>query len=297
MQEINDKLKGTGVAIVTPFKRSGEVDVDAFGRIIDHVIAGGVEYIVVMGTTGESPTVTKEEKKQLLAFAIDRVDGRIAIVAGYGGNNTAEVIRNIESASFVGIDAVLSVSPYYNKPQQQGLYEHFRAIAGASPVPVILYNVPGRTGMNVKAETTLRLANDVPNIIGIKEASGNFDQIYQVIARKPANFLVISGDDSITLPLIAAGADGVISVAANIVPVEMSEMVRAGMAGNFDLARKLHYKILDLMNALFMDGSPAGVKAALEMKGLCLNVLRLPLVGVNPPVYEQIKKALTQIEN
>ncbi|MCX6250766.1 MAG: 4-hydroxy-tetrahydrodipicolinate synthase [Bacteroidetes bacterium] len=293
---LTTKLKGTGVAVVTPFKKNSSIDFNAFEKIIDHLIAGEIEYLVVMGTTGESPTLSKEEKKTLIEFSVEKVRSRVPLVIGIGGNSTSDVVLNIHATQFKGVDAILSVSPYYNKPQQTGLYEHFKTIAEASPVPVILYNVPGRTGSNMQAETTIRLATNNTNIIGIKEASGNFDQIFRILKSKPDNFLVISGDDGITLPLLAAGIDGLISVAANAYPREISEMVRAGLRGDFQKAREIHFQLFDFMNAMFMDGSPGGIKAALEIKQFCFNILRLPLVSVNKDTYNLIKKVTDQIE-
>ncbi|HNY02801.1 MAG TPA: 4-hydroxy-tetrahydrodipicolinate synthase, partial [Bacteroidales bacterium] len=228
-----NKFKGTGVAIVTPFKKSGAIDFDAFQRLVDHVITGGVDYIVLLGTTGESPTVSKPEKKALVEFAVQSINKRVPLVVGIGGNCTSDVVLAIHGTPFKGVDAILSVSPYYSKPQQEGIYQHYKTIAEASPVPVILYTVPGRTGSNIAAETTLRLARDCQNIVGIKEASANFDQIFRIIRDKPKDFLVISGDDGITLPLIASGADGVISVTANAYPGDVSAMVREALNGNF----------------------------------------------------------------
>jgi 4-hydroxy-tetrahydrodipicolinate synthase len=296
MQPPNDKFRGTGVAVVTPFDKSGKIDFASFGNILEHLIHNKVEYIVIMGTTGETPTLTKEEKKAILDFSIPKIKSRAGVVVGIGGNNTDEVVRSVKETKFDGIDAILSVSPYYNKPQQGGIFEHFKAIANASPVPVILYTVPGRTGGNIQAETTLKLAKACSNIIGIKEASGSLDQINHLLKYRPENFLVISGDDNLTLPLLAAGADGVISVVANAYPKEFSEMVRAGLKGDFHKARKIHFLLLEFMNAIFADGSPGGIKAALEIKHLCANILRLPLVSVNEPTYERIKTIVEQIE-
>lgn len=276
-----EHLKGTGVAVVTPFHDSGNIDFGSFEKILEHVIAGGVNYIVALGTTGESATLSKDEKVAVLEFVIDIVNKRIPLVAGIGGNNTQEVINTIKATSFDGIDAILSVCPYYNKPQQRGLYTHFKAIASVCPVPLVLYNVPGRTGVNLLPETVLKLAADFSNIIGIKEASGNLMQCMELLKEKPQNFLVISGDDALTLPMIALGADGVISVVANAFPREFSEMVNLCLKGKFNKARTLHYNLLQFINALFMDGNPSGIKYSLEQLGLCKNNVRLPLVKVN----------------
>lgn len=289
-------FKGTGVAIVTPFKKSGAIDYEGFEDLVNHVVSGGVDYIVLFGTTGESPTVTKHEKKALTDFALQVIDQRVPLVLGIGGNNTSEVVQTIQETAFKGIEAILSVSPYYSKPQQEGIYQHYKVIAETSPVPVILYTVPGRTGSNIAAATTVRLAYDFSNIAGIKEASGNFDQIFQVLKNRPKDFLVLSGDDNLTLPMIAAGADGVISVTANAYPREFSEMVRHALQGNLKSARTIHYKLLDFTSTLFADGSPSGIKAALEHKKLCHHYLRLPLVPVNNDVLQRIRLCIEQIE-
>ena len=290
------KFKGTGVAIVTPFKKSGAIDFEAFENIVNHCILGGVDFIVVLGTTGESSTISKPEKKALIEFSVKAINKRVPLVVGIGGNCTSEVVIAIHGTPFKGVDAILSVCPYYSKPQQEGIYQHFKIIAEASPVPVILYTVPGRTSSNISAATTLRLAKDCSNIVGIKEASGNFDQIFQVIKNRPKDFLVLSGDDGLTLPLIAAGADGVISVTANAYPKEFAEMVKLALDGNVKPARNLHYKLIDFTNALFADGSPSGIKAALEIKKLCHNYLRLPMVPVNQETNKLIHHCIDQIE-
>ena len=296
MRKGHNLFSGTGVAIVTPFKRSGAIDFDAFEKIIEHVVNGGVNYIVLLGTTGESATLSKQEKKTLIKFTVKFLNGRIPLVLGMGGNDTNEIILSIHATPFQGVDAILSVCPYYNKPQQEGVYQHFKTIAEASPVPVILYTVPGRTGSNISASTTLRLARDCDNIAGIKEASGNLDQIFQVIAHRPEGFLVISGDDALTLPLIASGADGVISVTANAYPSMVAGIVEHTMAGKLKEARLLHYQLLELTNSLFADGSPSGIKAALEIKKLCENVVRLPLVHVSDEAYSRIHQAIKKLE-
>ena len=291
-----DRFKGTGVAIVTPFHDSGNIDFGSFEKIIEHVISHNVNYIVALGTTGESATLSKDEKVAVLDFVLETVNKRLPVVAGIGGNNTQEVINTIKATSFEGIDAILSVCPYYNKPQQKGMYGHFKAIAGICPVPVILYNVPGRTSSNLTAETTLRLASEFENIIGIKEASGNLAQCMEIIKNKPQDFLFISGDDALTYPLLALGADGVISVVANAFPVQFSEMVNLGLKGKLNKARTLHYLLLDFMNSLFLDGSPSGIKAALEDLGLCKSNVRLPLVKVNKTVHSIISEQVEFIQ-
>ena len=294
-QKLQHRLKGTGVAIVSPFTSSGAFDFIAFEKILNHTIINGVDYIVLMGTTGESVTLSKQEKKTIIEFAVEKINRRVPLVIGIGGNNTSDVVLTIHGTPFKGVDAVLSVCPYYNKPSQEGIYQHFKTLSEASPVPLILYTVPGRTSSNISAKTTLKLANDCNNIIGIKEASANFDQICAVLKNRPEGFLVISGDDGLTLPLLALGADGVISVVANAYPKEFSEMVRWGLAGDFEKARIIHFKLIDFINALFADGSPGGIKAALEIKQLCSNYLRLPLVPVNTETYTLLKKLITEI--
>jgi len=284
--------KGTGVAIVTPLKKDGSVDFNALGNIVEHLIKGKVEYIVAFGTTGESVTLNKEEKSAVTQHIIKATKGRIPVVLGIGGNNTAEIIENIKKTNLAGITAILSVCPYYNRPNQEGLYQHFKAIAKASSLPIILYNVPTRTSCNLTDETTLRLAHEFKNIIGIKEASGNLAQVMNIIKNRPKGFLVISGDDLITLPIIACGGDGVISVVANAYPKDFSEMTRQALAGNYTEARKLHYKLTTITNLLFTDGNPGGIKAALKIMGLCSDYVRLPLVNINKQVYSSLEKEM-----
>jgi 4-hydroxy-tetrahydrodipicolinate synthase len=288
----NSKFKGTGVAIITPFNKDNSVDYKALGKLVDHIVKGGAEYIVALGTTGESVTLTKEEKQSVVAHVIESVDKRAPIVLGLGGNNTQEILNSLKrSADFNHIDAILSVSPYYNKPNQRGIYQHYKAISEETPVPVILYNVPGRTSSNITADTTLKLAEEFKNIIAIKEASGNLEQCMKIIKHKPKDFLVISGDDMLTLPMIASGADGVISVVANAFPKDFSEMTREILAGNVKEAQKLHYKLTDIIEQLFADGNPAGVKTVLEIMKICLANVRLPLVKVN----KATQNALTEL--
>jgi 4-hydroxy-tetrahydrodipicolinate synthase len=286
---------GTGVAMVTPFLKSGAVDFEALTRLTSHIISGKCDYLVVLGTTGESTTLNRGEKAAVLRHIIGVNRKKLPVVLGIGGNNTASVIAEISEQDFEGVDALLSVSPYYNKPTQEGIYEHYMQIADASPVPVILYNVPGRTSSNITAATTLRLAGH-PNIIGIKEASGNFDQCMSIIKKRPAGFLVISGDDNITLPLIAAGLDGVISVVANAWPKEFSEMVRLARANRFDQARKWHYSLFDIIPLLFAEGNPSGIKHALKIKSICNDFVRLPLVPVSRELSQQLKKAMQAVD-
>jgi 4-hydroxy-tetrahydrodipicolinate synthase len=293
---MNNKLKGTGVALVTPFHKYGTVDFNSLGRLIEHLINNSADYLVVLGTTGETATMSKDERNAVKDYVVETVDNRVPIVLGIGGNNTQEVVTIITSSDFSGIDAILSVTPYYNKPQQKGLYYHYRNIATASPLPVILYNVPGRTGVNMSVETTLRLAEEFNNIIAIKEASGDMIQIMQLINNRPDGFLVISGDDALTLPLVLMGADGVISVAANAFPKEMSAMVKFGLKGKIKEASKIHYALLPLIEALFQDGSPGGIKAALEILDICPNNLRLPLVKVNKSVLLQLQTIIDELK-
>lgn len=286
----NKKFIGTGVAIVTPFTETKEIDFNSLKKIIEHLITNKIEYLVFLGTTGECATLTDEEKHKVIAFAKETVNGRVPLVIGIGGNNTAEVVNFIKETDFTDIDAILSVSPYYNKPTQLGIYYHYKEIAEAAPVPVILYNVPGRTGSNITAETTLKLANDFKNIIAIKEASGNMEQYMQIIKHKPNDFLVISGDDALTLPSLSLGMDGVISVAAHASPLEFSNMVRLGLEGKFDEARKIHYQLLDVMYSIFLEGNPGGIKAILHAKGLCENEVRLPLYRISDALYNKLKE-------
>lgn len=287
----NSQFKGTGVAIVTPFNKDNSVDYKSLGKLVNSIIKGGVEYVVVLGTTGESVNLTKEEKKLVVKHVVDTVNKRVPVVLGLGGNNTQEIVDSLKvKADFEGIDALLSVSPYYNKPNQRGIYQHYKAIAEASPLPIILYNVPGRTASNMTPDTTLKLANDFKNIIAIKEASGNLEQCMKLIKHRPKDFLVISGDDNLTLPMIASGADGVISVVANAFPKDFSEMVRQILTGNVKEAQKLHYKLTDITEQLFADGNPAGIKAVLEMKDICKAHLRLPLVNVNKDTQHTLEK-------
>lgn len=290
----HSKFKGTGVAIVTPFLKDGTIDFKSLTKLVNHIIKGGVEYVVVMGTTGESVTLTKEEKQLVVAHVVDAVDKRVPVVLGLGGNNTQEILAAFKKTSdFKGIDAILSVSPYYNKPNQRGIYQHYKAIAEESPLPIILYNVPGRTSSNMTAETTVKLAEDFKNIIAIKEASGNLEQCMKIIKYRPKDFLVISGDDLLTLPIIASGGDGVISVVANAFPKDFSEMTRQILSGNVKEAQRLHYKLTDITEQLFADGNPAGIKEALELLGICQANLRLPLVRVNKATQNALKEMVS----
>ncbi|HCI56389.1 MAG TPA: 4-hydroxy-tetrahydrodipicolinate synthase [Bacteroidales bacterium] len=290
------KFKGTGVALITPFKNDLSIDFATLGKVINHVINGGINYIVLMGTTGESSTLSKDEKKALISFAIETIDKRIPLVVGIGGNNTQDVITQIKNTDLRNVDGILSVAPYYNKPTQRGLYEHFKAIATCSPVPIIMYNIPGRTGCNICADTCLQLARDFENIIGVKEASGNMSQIMKILKDKPDNFLVISGDDLLTIPIIAEGGAGVISVIANAYPAEWSEMVNYCLKQNFKAAREIFYRFMIIIELLFADGNPAGIKAVMSIMNLCQNTLRLPLIPVGKETYTMIRKVMENIK-
>lgn len=293
MSKIN--LEGLGVALVTPFRQDKQIDFEALGRLIDHCIDGGADYLVVLGTTGETPALMDNEKKMIRDFVRQRTEGRIPLVIGHGGNNTQALVDTLAEDNFEGYEAILSVVPFYNKPSQEGIFQHFKAISEASELPVILYNVPGRTGVNMTAETTLRLAKECPNIIGIKEASGNFSQIDTIIKNKPENFQVISGDDAITYPLMTLGAVGVISVIGNAYPKEFGEMVRLCLAGRFKEALPIHHRFTELFGLLFVDGNPAGVKCALNALNLCENILRLPLVPTRVQTNEKIHRIMSSI--
>ena len=289
------KIQGMGIALITPFKADMSVDYDALKRLVEYQVTSGADFLAVLCTTAETPTLNAEERAEVRKVVTEVVRGRIPIVLGCGGNNTAAIVAELKQGNWRGVDAILSVVPYYNKPSQEGLYQHFKAIAEASPVPVILYNVPGRVGVNMTAETTLRLANDCENIIAIKEASGNFDQIDDIIKNKPARFSVLSGDDGITFPLITLGATGVISVIGNALPREFSRMVRLALDGDYENAREIHHRFKELYSLLFVDGNPAGVKAMLSSMGYCENVLRLPLVPTRITTFEKIQKILQQL--
>ena len=286
---LKEKFRGTGIAIVTPFNADGTIDWDSFRNLINFWIDGKVEYLVALGTTGESPTIHGEEKQQIFSFVNEITAGRVPLVAGIGGNDTGQVLHDFEGFDLKGYDAVLSVSPSYNKPNQEGIFQHYKMLNAHAPRPILLYNVPGRTGQNVTAETQLRIANECKNIFGTKEASGDFNQVMQIIKNKPKDFLVVSGDDLITLPMIACGADGVISVVANAYPEDFSEMVRRCLCGKFSEALPLHYKYTDIINSMFAEGSPGGVKAYLSAMGLCSNAGRLPVWPVSEKHLDKIK--------
>ena len=293
MADIN--LKGMGVALITPFKEDESVDYEALGRLVDYQVQNGTDYLVVLGTTAETPTLTEEEKRNIIDLVVSHVRGRIPIVLGVGGNCTRNVVEQLKNGNFTGIDAILSVVPYYNKPSQEGIYQHYKAIANATKLPIILYNVPGRTGVNMTAETTLRIAREFENVVAVKEASGNITQMDDIIKNKPDRFNVISGDDGITFPLVTLGAIGVISVIGNAFPREFSRMVRLALAGDYDSARTIHHSFTELFSLLFVDGNPAGAKSMLSMMGFIENKLRLPLVPTRIVTYEKIREVLRQL--
>ncbi|MCD7933274.1 MAG: 4-hydroxy-tetrahydrodipicolinate synthase [Tannerellaceae bacterium] len=293
MADIN--LKGMGVALVTPFKNDESVDYDALGRLVDYQLQNGTDYLVVLGTTAETPTLIEDEKKQITDFVVSKVRGRIPVVLGVGGNCTRSIVEKLKTDSFRGIDAILSVVPYYNKPSQEGIYQHYKAVAGVTRLPVILYNVPGRTGVNMTADTTLRIAREFKNVVAVKEASGNITQMDDIIKNKPANFNVISGDDGITFPLITLGAIGVISVIGNAFPREFSRMTRLALSGDYASARVIHHSFTELFDLLFVDGNPAGVKSMLNAMGYLENKLRLPLVPTRITTFEKIRSVLNDL--
>ncbi len=291
---LRNTLKGTGVALVTPFKSNFDIDFDALGNVIDFVIEGGVEYLVTLGTTGETPTLSHSEKIDVANYTFEKAGGRVPVVIGIGGNNTHELIRDLQTFPVEKAVAVLSASPYYNKPSQDGLYYHYKALAEASPKPLILYNVPGRTGRNISAATTIRLANEVPNVAGMKEASGDMLQCMQILRDKPNDFLVVSGDDALVLPQIACGMEGVISVAANCFPTYFSEMTRLCLAGDFKAAKAVNDKLIEGYDLLFAENNPAGVKAFLHEKGLIQNYVRLPLTPLSRDLHAKVATYLTR---
>ncbi len=289
-------FKGLGIALVTPFTQSGAVDYDALRGLLRYQLDNGADFLVILATTGETPTLTKEEKSEIKKIAVEMAGGTIPVMMGCGGNNTAAIIEELQTDDFRGIDGILSVCPYYNKPSQEGLFQHFKAIANATRLPVVLYNVPGRTGVNMKAETTVRLAEECQNIVAIKEASGSLEQVDEIIKNKPAHFDVISGDDALTYPMVACGAVGVISVIGNALPKEFSKMLRLEMKGEFAAARKIHHMFTDLFSLLFVDGNPAGVKAMLHEMGFIENVLRLPLVPTRLTTLQRISSILKELK-
>ena len=291
------KFNGTGVALVTPFKKDGEVDYSALEKLVEFQIQNGVNYLVVQGTTGESVTLTDQEKISVLQFVIEINKERLPIVLGIGGNNTNSVIEQIHQFSNYKIDGILSVSPYYNKPSQEGIYAHYKALSKASSLPIILYNVPGRTSSNISPDTTLKLANECENIVAIKEASGNLEQIMQIILHKPDGFLVISGDDALTLPHLAIGGDGVISVVANAFPKRFSTMVSSILKGDLDLAKQKHYELFEIIKYLFADGNPGGIKYVLKLINICEDNMRLPLVNINEKTANKLYELVASIDD
>ena len=288
-------FKGLGIALITPFTLEGKVDYKSLRRLLDYQLANGADFLCILATTGEAPCLTKEEKEELTSFIKGVVGGRIPILKYCGGNNTAAVVDEIKTTDWTGIDGILSICPYYNKPSQDGLYQHFKAIAEVSPLPIVLYNVPGRTGINMKAETTVKLAKDFSNIVAIKEASGNLEQVDEIIKNKPDNFDVISGDDALTFSLIASGAAGVISVIGNALPKEFSRMIRLEFNGEYEPARKIHHMFTELYSLLFVDGNPAGCKALLNDMGMIENVLRLPLVPTTITTKQKMADILKEL--
>lgn len=292
---IQTRLKGMGVALITPFKEDESIDFDALIRMVDYLLKNNADFLCVLGTTAETPTLTEQEKKQIKEIVIERVNGRVPILLGVGGNNTRAIQHTLKNDDFTGVDAILSVVPYYNKPSQEGIYQHYKAIAESTELPIVLYNVPGRTGVNMTAETTLRIARDFKNVVAIKEASGNITQMDDIIKNKPASFDVISGDDGFAYPLITLGAVGVISVIGNAFPREFSKMTRLALQGDYENALTIHHRFTELFNLLFVDGNPAGVKSMLNAMGMIENKLRLPLVPTRITTFESIRKVLNEL--
>lgn len=288
-------FSGLGVALVTPFNSSGSIDMPAFIKLADHAINGGVDYLVLFGTTGESPTVSNSEKQEVVSILSNHIKGKKRIVLGFGGNDTAAIVSGIHSFDFTGVSALLSVIPYYNKPNQRGMYEHYKAIAGATELPLILYNVPGRTVVNMEPATTIRIAEECKNVVAIKEATDNLDQVMDLILNKPVHLQVICGDDALALPFIALGADGVISVISNAFPMDFSNLVHAALKGDFNQARASHYKLLPLMHTLLNCGNPSGIKAAVSIIGLINNQFRLPVAAVDEQKFEMIKNEVKKL--
>ena len=293
---VENIFRGLGIALVTPFTSSGEIDYPSLEKLIEYQLANGADFLCILATTGETPCLSVEERVSIKQFVVEKVAGRVPILMGCGGNNTLALIEEIRNTNFSGIDGLLSVCPYYNKPSQEGLYRHFMKIAEESPLPVVLYNVPGRTGVNLKAETTVRLANDAANIVAIKEASGNLEQVDQIIKNKPAGFDVLSGDDALTFSMVASGAAGAISVIGNALPKEVSRMIRLEFGGEYEPARRIHHMFTELYSLLFVDGNPAGVKALLSEMGFIENELRLPLVPTRITTMQQMADILKKLK-
>lgn len=288
-------FKGLGIALITPFTSEGNVDYDALKRLIEYQLANGADFLCILATTGEAPCLTQQERDDITAFIRERVAGRVPILKYCGGNNTTAVVEEIKTTDWTGIDGILSICPYYNKPSQEGIYQHFKAIAEVSPLPIVLYNVPGRTGVNMKPETIVRLANDFANIVGVKEASGSMEQVDEIIKNKPHRFDVISGDDALTFSMVVSGAAGVISVIGNALPKEFSRMIRLEFNGEYEPARKIHHKFTELYSLLFIDGNPAGCKALLNDMGMIENVLRLPLVPTTITTKQKMAAILKEL--
>ncbi len=293
---VRNIFKGLGIALITPFCEDGSVDYKSLVRLMEYQLDNGADFFCILATTGETPCLTKDEKQKIKDLVVSTVNGRVPILMGCGGNNTAAVVEELKTGDFRGIDGVLSVCPYYNKPSQEGLYQHFKAIAAATSLPVVLYNVPGRTGVNLKAETTVRLARDCENIVAIKEASGSLEQVDEIIKNKPKDFAVISGDDALTFPMISCGAEGVISVIGNALPKEFSRMIRLEFKGEYEGARKIHHRFTELFSLLFVDGNPAGVKAMLHEMGFIENILRLPLVPTRISTLQKMSEILKELK-
>lgn len=293
---MSSKLYGTGIALVTPFQ-NGVIDFGGLERVINHTIEGGVEYLVSLGTTGETPTLSKQEQKEVLAFTIKTVAGRVPIVAGFGGNNTAQIVEDIKNYDFKDVDFILSSSPNYNKPTQEGIFQHYMALAAVAPVPIIIYNVPGRTARNISADTTIRLAKASEKFCAIKEASGDMEQCMKIARDTPKDFLLLSGDDALTLPMMSFGAKGIISVIGNALPRQFSNMTRHCLEGNFETARQLHFELLETMDLIFRDGNPSGVKGLLEIQNICSKEVRLPLVPLTQNTNEALKVEFEKINH
>ena len=293
---VRNIFKGLGIALITPFNEDGSVDYPTLSKLVEYQLKNGADFLCILATTGETPCLTADEKKQIKDTIVSTVHGRVPILMGCGGNNTAAIVEELKTGDFSGIDGVLSICPYYNKPSQEGLYQHFKAISAATKLPIVLYNVPGRTGVNMTAATTVRLARDCKNIVAIKEASGNLEQVDEIIKNKPSSFDVISGDDALTFPMISCGAVGVISVIGNALPKEFSKMIRLEFKGEYEAARKIHHRFTDLFSLLFVDGNPAGVKCVLSEMGMIKNILRLPLVPTRITTMQRIREILKELK-
>ena len=293
---VRNIFKGLGIALITPFNEDGSVDYPTLSKLVEYQLKNGADFLCILATTGETPCLTADEKKQIKDTIVSTVHGRVPILMGCGGNNTAAIVEELKTGDFSGIDGVLSICPYYNKPSQEGLYQHFKAISPAAKLPIVLYKVPGRTGVNMTAATTVRLARDCKNIVAIKEASGNLEQVDEIIKNKPSSFDVISGDDALTFPMISCGAVGVISVIGNALPKEFSKMIRLEFKGEYEAARKIHHRFTDLFSLLFVDGNPAGVKCVLSEMGMIKNILRLPLVPTRITTMQRISEILKELK-